>query len=430
MGAGVLVSLLRGRGLTNAIASGVAFGLMNGGITKNDSEEVIGEIGLNERLNQELGGEKEAEMGLDKDECNVCKSVCDNNKANRGGNEETVGTIDVSKQNVSDKDDGDKQTNTVSVCSADCNNPEDKMFIDQGSDSSNVNTKKSFADVVNKGMESLENKLNHVPTTVSENGMGRLGYARIFVEISAQKELVDYIDVLYKSKNEDKQFVKKVKVEYDWRPPLCTTCKVFGHNSGKCHTEDEEEKRVEQGKKIANEGFKNVENKSSSENMNNGKSQQYNKGQYADKRKEFPKTMYRRKSPQTANETQQQKEQSTNKPTGKAWNVGAKVVNEVRNTANTYSVLQEVDEENNSGKLSQKEKEEMYGKNKQRAENVEEIELDENDVYVDKSGTASFMTENEVQGVGSSNLTNVEKEDMGKYDTRFFGDGVALLYVG
>ena len=34
MGAWVLVSLLHGRGLTNAIASGVAYGLMNGGITK------------------------------------------------------------------------------------------------------------------------------------------------------------------------------------------------------------------------------------------------------------------------------------------------------------------------------------------------------------------------------------------------------------
>nr|GEV67384.1 mitochondrial import inner membrane translocase subunit TIM22-like [Tanacetum cinerariifolium] len=34
IGAGVLVSLLRGSGLTNAIAFGVAHGLMNGGITK------------------------------------------------------------------------------------------------------------------------------------------------------------------------------------------------------------------------------------------------------------------------------------------------------------------------------------------------------------------------------------------------------------
>ncbi|PWA54185.1 hypothetical protein CTI12_AA436950 [Artemisia annua] len=71
---------------------------------------------LNDRLSQELGGEKEVYMGMSKDECEVSsESVCDDNKTNEGSNEQTDGTIDVIEQTVSDKDDGDKLTNTEFV---------------------------------------------------------------------------------------------------------------------------------------------------------------------------------------------------------------------------------------------------------------------------------------------------------------------------
>ncbi|GJR15168.1 hypothetical protein Tco_0797820 [Tanacetum coccineum] len=68
-----------------------------------------------------------------------------------------------------------------------------------------------------------ENQLNHpinlmnIPleawtTRMCTQRMGRLEYARVLVEVHAQKGLEDYIDVLYKCKEDGKQFVKKLRV--------------------------------------------------------------------------------------------------------------------------------------------------------------------------------------------------------------------------
>ncbi|PWA85140.1 DUF4283 domain-containing protein [Artemisia annua] len=64
-----------------------------------------------------------------------------------------------------------------------------------------------------------------------ERANGRANFARVLVEIDATKGIIDVVDVCYKSLGRFMQ----LKVEYDWRPPACSHCKVFGHNFKDCN---------------------------------------------------------------------------------------------------------------------------------------------------------------------------------------------------
>ncbi|KAL9232347.1 hypothetical protein vseg_007470 [Gypsophila vaccaria] len=57
----------------------------------------------------------------------------------------------------------------------------------------------------------------------------RLGYARYMVELSLGKEYPDSIQFL-----DEKDVEHTVRVEYEWKPTLCTKCKVYGHEVGNC----------------------------------------------------------------------------------------------------------------------------------------------------------------------------------------------------
>ncbi|GJT64032.1 hypothetical protein Tco_1015512 [Tanacetum coccineum] len=61
-------------------------------------------------------------------------------------------------------------------------------------------------------------------------GIGRIGFARVLVEIEAGKGIKDKIEVMYRSKNINEGTKKIVNVEYSWIPSICTHCKLFGNN--------------------------------------------------------------------------------------------------------------------------------------------------------------------------------------------------------
>nr|GEU70676.1 hypothetical protein [Tanacetum cinerariifolium] len=65
-------------------------------------------------------------------------------------------------------------------------------------------------------------------------GIGNLGYARVLVEMDAAKELIHEIEIQYIDKSNNIKGNKKVQVVYDWKPPVCTHCKVFWHEIRKC----------------------------------------------------------------------------------------------------------------------------------------------------------------------------------------------------
>ncbi|GJQ88916.1 RNA-directed DNA polymerase, eukaryota, reverse transcriptase zinc-binding domain protein [Tanacetum coccineum] len=232
----------------------------------------------------------------------------------------------------------------------------------------------------NVGLSSLASRIDTLlimdvmTTRMCNQGIGSLGYARILVEANADKGLVDHIDVLYRRKDNGKQFVKKIRVEYDWKAPLCSCCKVFGHSDSKCpsisKTEEQGKNRMQDSEGLIKVGIRK-------ENVNEGKRNvQYN-NKLMEKRYGNQKFIYRQKNKKDNANAEKIKENKDNhgnynisKQTHrKVWNVDDNVIKDVR--------IADV--------------------------NDDETELDENDVYIDRNGTTEFMTINEVSGM--SNLT-------------------------
>ncbi|PWA53757.1 RNA-directed DNA polymerase, eukaryota, Reverse transcriptase zinc-binding domain protein [Artemisia annua] len=102
--------------------------------------------------------------------------------------------------------------------------------------------------VVNAPGQLLDKKLHVIPTEIDANGteivvfddvmcqmgVGRMGFARVLVEMSATKEIPEWIEIVYRNGLQEEICRKKVKVEYDWYPPRCDTCCIFGHNDKTC----------------------------------------------------------------------------------------------------------------------------------------------------------------------------------------------------
>ncbi|GKB17042.1 RNA-directed DNA polymerase, eukaryota, reverse transcriptase zinc-binding domain protein [Tanacetum coccineum] len=268
---------------------------------------------------------------------------------------------------------------------------------------------------------------------------GLSALASRIVGVHAKKGLVDSIDVLYKSKESSEQYVKKVRVEYDWKPPVCSHYGVFRHINSRCAKLGTQEGKVP-GKENVNEGFINVNKKKINGAGKTNNVQQNNRRGYMENRNLNQKYKYRQKSKkEDVNIVENMRKQvhdekfvTPPKTHQKTWNVEDTVIKDIRSTTNKFAILQEVEEEGLSLKLNKQKKEEVgryammklqpsfsatskwtkemkeYFKEKwdkqYRSESYNEgvcsdhetdIELDENDVYVDKSGTASFMNENE-----------------------------------
>ncbi|GKD36448.1 copia protein, partial [Tanacetum coccineum] len=58
---------------------------------------------------------------------------------------------------------------------------------------------------------------------------GRSSYARVMVELKADVELKDNIVMAMPKITREGHYTCNVHVEYEWKPPRCSSCKVFGH---------------------------------------------------------------------------------------------------------------------------------------------------------------------------------------------------------
>ncbi|GKD65450.1 copia protein, partial [Tanacetum coccineum] len=58
---------------------------------------------------------------------------------------------------------------------------------------------------------------------------GRSSYARVMIELRADVELKDNIVVAMPKITWEGHYTCNVRVEYEWKPPRCSSCKVFGH---------------------------------------------------------------------------------------------------------------------------------------------------------------------------------------------------------
>ncbi|GJV56857.1 RNA-directed DNA polymerase, eukaryota, reverse transcriptase zinc-binding domain protein [Tanacetum coccineum] len=102
--------------------------------------------------------------------------------------------------------------------------------------------------------------MDKTTTKLCKYGSGNFGYARVLVEINSNKELKEKVEVCYKSKDNKTICSKFVNVEYSWKPPLCSECKVFGHINNTCGKKDrgpnENGNKADQGVRKDMRGFR------------------------------------------------------------------------------------------------------------------------------------------------------------------------------
>ncbi|GKD86156.1 hypothetical protein Tco_1357310, partial [Tanacetum coccineum] len=67
------------------------------------------------------------------------------------------------------------------------------------------------------------------------NSSTRSSYARAMIELQADVELKDTIVVAMPKLAGEGFYTCTIRVEYEWKPPRCACCKVFGHIQEECH---------------------------------------------------------------------------------------------------------------------------------------------------------------------------------------------------
>lgn len=63
---------------------------------------------------------------------------------------------------------------------------------------------------------------------------GRPSFARAMIEVSSMNDLKEKIVVGTPKLHGDELIRTEIKVEYEWKPPRCSLCKVFGHVDASC----------------------------------------------------------------------------------------------------------------------------------------------------------------------------------------------------
>ncbi|GKC25428.1 RNA-directed DNA polymerase, eukaryota, reverse transcriptase zinc-binding domain protein, partial [Tanacetum coccineum] len=77
-------------------------------------------------------------------------------------------------------------------------------------------------------------KMDQVTANMCRAGTGRLGYARVLIEINAADEFFEKIEINYVDEMKKVKSTKWVIMEYTWKPDRCSHCKVFGHSVQRC----------------------------------------------------------------------------------------------------------------------------------------------------------------------------------------------------
>ncbi|GJV20380.1 hypothetical protein Tco_1369400 [Tanacetum coccineum] len=102
--------------------------------------------------------------------------------------------------------------------------------------------------------------MDEVTTKLCVTGVGRIGFARVFVEIDAEKGIKDRIEIMYRINDVVTGTKKSVDLEYSWTPSICSQCKVFVHTGSYCKTKNKNVINVDKIKENRN-GFKEVQNR-------------------------------------------------------------------------------------------------------------------------------------------------------------------------
>ncbi|PWA43323.1 ATPase, F1/V1/A1 complex, alpha/beta subunit, Zinc knuckle CX2CX4HX4C [Artemisia annua] len=294
----------------------------NGSKNKNKKSNQEQEKGGSGNVNGEVSGEfenKGKENGFDGDLSGDSFPVLQSqvNKSKPTDNTPEC-DIAVNKPMIDINTGGESDVEVVSnaACSASgdiCDNHESARVNDNTENTKmnepNSGNTSTLAEILKSNKH--DNSLHMVQTEVNENGVeiavfdeemielgsakwkmtvcGQflgLGFARVLVELNAEKQFKDVIEIAYRSKVECTNMIKYVQVEYDWKLFRCSHCCVFGHEVDKCRMVPKDNVVDNQSKEHAdcNDGFKEVQYRKGRNENNNSKNNRFEQnglgGQY------------------------------------------------------------------------------------------------------------------------------------------------------
>ncbi|GKD31554.1 trichome birefringence-like protein 3, partial [Tanacetum coccineum] len=78
--------------------------------------------------------------------------------------------------------------------------------------------------------------LDAFTNTMCTQAWGRVGYARALIEVHAEKDLKkEIIMAVPNIENESEEpTMITIPIDYEWKPPHCLECRVFGHTHDQC----------------------------------------------------------------------------------------------------------------------------------------------------------------------------------------------------
>ncbi|GJV65063.1 RNA-directed DNA polymerase, eukaryota, reverse transcriptase zinc-binding domain protein [Tanacetum coccineum] len=218
--------------------------------------------------------------------------------------------------------------------------------------------------------------MDMVTTNMCKIGTGRVGFARVLIEVEAKKGLHNSTDIVCKDRENVVTGKKIVNVQYDWAPPLCSLCYVFRHSDKNCGCRPrtvEEMEEMDKAKASKNEDkddFVQVNSRKRAENnvRKNGKNDIGKEGTIGNNVMCRPK--------ENANNTQSNEESSkknNHDPRGSmgekgspgnksntGWVIQQDIIDSIRKSANKFYVLQDDEEGTGAMRRTYKMKKVMY----------------------------------------------------------------------
>ncbi|GJV61155.1 zinc knuckle CX2CX4HX4C containing protein [Tanacetum coccineum] len=76
--------------------------------------------------------------------------------------------------------------------------------------------------------------LDSYTSSMCNESWGRSSFARCLIEVNSEANLVDVVTIGIPSLSGDGFTKETIHVEYEWRPPRCDICKIFGHVHDHC----------------------------------------------------------------------------------------------------------------------------------------------------------------------------------------------------
>ncbi|XP_071708475.1 uncharacterized protein [Rutidosis leptorrhynchoides] len=107
--------------------------------------------------------------------------------------------------------------------------------------------------------------LDSYTSTMCMESWGRPNYARAMIEISAENDMRESLNIATPCSDGKKVVMDMVKIEYEWKPPRCARCKIFGHKDIQC---PKNIPIIDTNKALQDDGFQLVNKKGSNNNAN------------------------------------------------------------------------------------------------------------------------------------------------------------------